>query len=224
MPFCFFLSPFSLSLSSDSHCWIVSERKPNTGREWSLCGISTARGSVLRTLLALSVSPPLVVGGGRWDELPAQVLLWASVGGFTGRHPQGGKHTSRVRGSDKVGGLLLLWLHYFHWWESLLAVLPRRPSSLCCPATFPPFPTPPFPTQTHFWVPRSLFSMRLKRDDASLWLVEWVPGWDLIGLTVYHCLVNHALLNNYKFDILFSSRELKKTVICEIMKLQMEES
>lgn len=126
MPFCFFLSPFSLSLSSDSHCWIVSERKPNTGREWSLCGISTARGSVLRTLLALSVSPPLVVGGGRWDELPAQVLLWASVGGFTGRHPQGGKHTSRMRGSDKVGGLLLLWLHYFHWWESLL---PRRPSS-----------------------------------------------------------------------------------------------
>lgn len=125
MPFCFFLSPFSLSLSSDSHCWIVSERKPNTGREWSLCGISTARGSVLRTLLALSVSPPLVVGGGRWDELPAQVLLWASVGGFTGRHPQGGKHPSRMRGSDKVGGLLLSWLHYFHWWESLLAVLPR---------------------------------------------------------------------------------------------------
>lgn len=63
---------------------------------------------------APSVSPPLVVGGGRWDEPPAQVLLWASVGGFTGRHPQGGKHTSRMRGSDKVGGLLLLWLHYFH--------------------------------------------------------------------------------------------------------------
>lgn len=87
---------------------------------------------------APSVSPPLVVGGGRWDEPPAQVLLWASVGGFTGRHPQGGKHTSRMRGSDKVGGLLLLWLHYFHWWESLLTLLPHPPSS-----SLPPFAAPP---------------------------------------------------------------------------------
>lgn len=130
---------------------------------------------------------------GRWDE-PAQVLLWVLMGGSTRWHPQGGKHTSSTRGNDKGGGPLCL--HYFHWWEKkrregetcACSHSSSSSSSLCCPAIFPPFPTPLYSTQTHSFLPHPLFSVQwlhfCEKDDASLWLAEGFLAWNLIGLTV----------------------------------------
>lgn len=117
---------------------VTEEWKLNRRKEWSFCGISIARGLVLCGWSSLTSSTPLLVVRGEVGH--AQVLLWVLVGGSAEQHPQGGKLTSRMRGSDKVGGLL-------HWWEEK-KVEREKPACAATPHP-PPLFSPPFPILPH---------------------------------------------------------------------------
>lgn len=69
--------------------------------------------------------------------------------------------------------------------QPLLILLPR---SLCCPVTFPPFPTPPCPTPTHSSPAPSLLCYSYDFPRRMVLPCDWwrdFSGWNLIGLTVF---------------------------------------
>lgn len=111
----------------------------------------------------------------------------AGVGGSAAWCPGGGKHTTRMRWSDKMGGLLLL------WWPALLSLSSRKkvegekPVLALTPPPAPPHsqPSSPIPHSLSFapelriLTSHMLFIQHLQDDDTSMWLVEGFPGWPL---------------------------------------------